>query len=99
MCTLTSSGRIFGGDVRKCVPKGDDARLNPQNMAKKLALALAMTAAVSLAMRSAHGHDQDGPDVPPQGLKVGDELLSWGVAEGIPTLDYKGRVVVPSTNS
>ena len=34
-----------------------------------------------------------------QGLKVGDELLSWGAAWGIPTLDYKGATVVSSTNS
>jgi hypothetical protein len=99
MCTLTSCGRIFGGGVRKCVPNEDDDRLNPQNMAKKLALMLALMAAVSVAVRSAHGNDQDGPDVPPEGPKVGDELLSWGVAEGIPTLDHKGRVVVSSTNS
>lgn len=99
MRTLTSSGRIFGSDVRKCAPNEDYARLNPQNMPRKLALVLALMAAVSVAMRSAHGNDQDGPDVPSEGLKVGDELLNWGVAEGIPTLDYKGRVVVSSTNS
>lgn len=68
-------------------------------MAKKLALVLALMATFSVALRSAHGNDQDGPDVPGEGLKVGNELLSWGVAEGIPTLDYKGRAVVSSTNT
>jgi hypothetical protein len=68
-------------------------------MVKKLALVLALMATVSVALRSAHGNDQDGPDVPWEGLKVGNELLSLGVADGIPTLDYKGRAVVSSTNT
>ena len=71
-----------------------------RRMPKKLTLAICLMAAVSVAMRPAYGGiDWDGPEVPLEGLKVGDELLSWGAAWGIPTLDYKGGTVVSSTNS
>jgi hypothetical protein len=69
-------------------------------MPKKLTLAIFLMAAVSVAMRPAHGGiDWDGPEVAPDGLKVGNEVLSWGASWGVPTLDYKGRTVVSSTNS
>jgi hypothetical protein len=69
-------------------------------MPRKLTLAIFLMAAVSVAMRPAHGGiDWNGPEVDPDGLKVGAEVLSWGASWGIPTLDYKGRTVVSSTNS
>jgi len=45
------------------------------------------------------GIDWTGPEVPPEGLHVGSELLEWGSNEGIPTLMHRGQPVVRSTNS
>ena len=76
------------------------AKMAAVRMPRKLTLAIFLMAAVSVAMRPAHGGiDWNGPEVDPDGLKVGAEVLSRGASWGIPTLDYKGRTVVSSTTA
>jgi hypothetical protein len=61
-----------------------------------LFLTLAFLGVRDLAIASV---DWPGEDVPAEGLKVGDEVLVRGNGGDIPTLTYKGRTVVSSTNT